>query len=405
MAKLDENANITESVNYKLNENFISDNAFACLEINAYGILHLITKLRDSNEPHLFLTSLFSSQGCEQLFRQFRSMTTANWTRINFSLNELLHMVSRIQLQNEICYFKLPNINPRVCQTEKHKIFKLPSNEEINAELNCAFTYALSEATKFGMSVNCDSIRWCDLRKGTLQCRVVNEREQSGDSDLSELATIDLRYFRQYDEGDNVIFDGNCKFIEVFEEDTVKYIRKSSIVWSILEGKKKSSNDRLTRVRTSKEVGLTPVKKKSTSTDEPNSKKIKIREDLYILDSITVGDWCIFKMLDDQSHTYTVNGQLKNVILGRVLAFKYIQGKSEKEKQYSLDSAPVSSNTSNKRGISVLAVWHLLSNDLSLESLSIPSFFVNIENYVVHLNSPKSLENSELKKDLLKLFL
>lgn len=70
--------NDTSPVKYKLDDNFISDNAFTCLEINAFGLLHLITKLRDSGEPHLFLISLFSSQGCEALFRQFRSMSSVH---------------------------------------------------------------------------------------------------------------------------------------------------------------------------------------------------------------------------------------------------------------------------------------------------------------------------------------
>lgn len=387
---------------YKLDDNFISDNAFACLEINAYGILHLITKFRDSNEPHLFLTSLFSSQQCENLFRQLRSMTTANWTKINFSLNELLHMVGRIQLQNEICYFKLPNINPKISQIEKQPTFELPSNEEIKAELNRAFDYALSEAARFGMSVNSDDIRLCELRKGNLQCRIsANEPEQTDldDRDFSELPKIDFTCFRQYNGEENVKFDGNSKFIEIIEEDSVKYVRKSSIVWRILEGKKKSSNDRLTRVREGKDkdTGSTSAKRKSTSTDELKPKKSLVRNDLYILDEIGVGDWCIFKF-------HIVDGPQQDFILGRVLSFKYIQGKTEKEKQYSLDSAPISTNTSNKRGISVLAVWSMLSSKFTLEGLSSPSFFVNIENYVAHMDSPKSLENPEFKVDFLKLF-
>lgn len=69
-----------------LDKNFISENAFTCAELNAYSLIHLITKFRDENTPELFLPSLFHSQACEQTFRQLRSMTTINWTRINFSL-------------------------------------------------------------------------------------------------------------------------------------------------------------------------------------------------------------------------------------------------------------------------------------------------------------------------------
>lgn len=68
---------------YNAASNFMSSNAFDCLELNSYSMLHLITKFRDENTPHLFLPSIFNSQGCEQFFRHLRSMSTANWTKIN----------------------------------------------------------------------------------------------------------------------------------------------------------------------------------------------------------------------------------------------------------------------------------------------------------------------------------
>lgn len=45
-----------------LDKNFISDNAFTCAELNAYGLLHIITKFRSANMQELFLPTLFQSQ-------------------------------------------------------------------------------------------------------------------------------------------------------------------------------------------------------------------------------------------------------------------------------------------------------------------------------------------------------
>lgn len=111
-----------EFVKYNLEDNFISQNAFTCLEINAYGLLHLIKKFRESNQPQLFLITLFSSQNCESTFRQLRSITTANWTKINFSMIDLLHAMSRIELQNDIAYFRLCDtaIFPRVSVSQRY---------------------------------------------------------------------------------------------------------------------------------------------------------------------------------------------------------------------------------------------------------------------------------------------
>lgn len=403
--------NDTSPVRYNLDDNFISDNAFACLELNAYGILHLITKLRDSGEPHLFLISLFSSQGCESLFRQFRSMTTAHWTKINFSLNELLHIVGRIELMNDISYFKLPNINlPRISQTEKHTIFSLPSNEEIKSEMDRAFANALSEAEKFGMSISPDDIRSCQLRKGTLPCKEAKKQEKQYEDDLNRLHKIDFTYFRNYAGEVDGELNGSSRFIEVMDEEegTVKYVRKSTVVWNILEGKKKSSNDRTVRVRKNNDTVQHSRKRKSTSTEEPIPKKISIRDDLYISKEIGVGDWCIFKMCGDlggdNSNEYgQASGQLKKILIGRVLGFKYIKGKSEKEKQYSLDIAPIESNSSNKRGIEVLCSWNEFKNNSTVEALSSPSFFINIENYVAHISSLEAFKNHEFKIALSKL--
>lgn len=64
-------------------------------------------------------------------------MATANWTKINFNLYELLHMIDRVELKSEIENSKLSGlINfPRLHKPERHKMFDLPSNEEIEKVL------------------------------------------------------------------------------------------------------------------------------------------------------------------------------------------------------------------------------------------------------------------------------
>lgn len=73
---------LLRSENYNLGDNFISSNAFTCIELNAHAILILIVACRDENVPHLFLPALFSSQPCESTFRQFRSMSTTYSTQV-----------------------------------------------------------------------------------------------------------------------------------------------------------------------------------------------------------------------------------------------------------------------------------------------------------------------------------
>lgn len=71
---------------HSLHDNFISPNAYSCIEINAHNLVRIIRNLRDSEMQELFLTFLFANQPCEETFRQLRSMRTINFTKINFYL-------------------------------------------------------------------------------------------------------------------------------------------------------------------------------------------------------------------------------------------------------------------------------------------------------------------------------
>lgn len=86
---------------YSINQNFITSNAYTCIELNGYGILLLLEKCRKYNTPNLFLPWLYSSQPCESNFRQTRSMTSTYSTVVNFSMNEMIKRLNRIQALND----------------------------------------------------------------------------------------------------------------------------------------------------------------------------------------------------------------------------------------------------------------------------------------------------------------
>lgn len=82
-----------------------------CIEINARNLIRFAIvvsqKFRNRGEPEMFLPPIFDSQACEKLFRRFRSMGTTNFTKINFSILELIHMVGRVEVQTDIAYCQL----------------------------------------------------------------------------------------------------------------------------------------------------------------------------------------------------------------------------------------------------------------------------------------------------------
>lgn len=67
---------------------------------------------------------------------------------------------------------------------------------------------------------------------------------------------------------------------------------------------------------------------------------------------------------------------LNYIVIGAISGFKYIEGKTEKNKQYSLDFAPVKNprNTvceNANRGINVSGTWYVCDNDLKLTGLNL----------------------------------
>lgn len=105
---------------------------------------------------------------CEHCFRQLRSITTAIWTKINFSLLELLHMMGCIELQNEIAHFKLQNLVniPRVHnQNRKHEICELSTDEDLLTLLQQALNDAMKTAAELNMIVDIEEVRLCELNK------------------------------------------------------------------------------------------------------------------------------------------------------------------------------------------------------------------------------------------------
>lgn len=162
---------IKSSNQHTLANHFITAPSFKAIEINARNMLSLIEKFRTENKPEYFLPTLFHSQTCEKFFRMLRAMGTVNFTKINFSILELLYMIRRTEVQNDILHFKLHQSGVRFpkfeINTAKTKIFELPSNEKIKEVLIKARNAALEDAEMFGMSLDIDSLENYDLSYGS----------------------------------------------------------------------------------------------------------------------------------------------------------------------------------------------------------------------------------------------
>lgn len=377
--------------NYSVQQNFITQNAYACIEINAHNLVQIMIRFREENKPELLLTHLFNSQTCEQTFRQFRSMSTANWTKINFGLLELIHLVGRIELQNDIIYFKLgdenilfPRQNKRSSQTF---IYQLPSNDEIRNVINKARKDALQDIQKFDIILLEKDVINCELPNVDISLQTNIDDIQFGvfedenqDSELSELLSHTLNLRDYASQNANIEINANSRFLQTIDKNgTPKVVRKSSLVWLLSSTKDVLSKDRLRRVQECQ------VKKSSSRSLEYKDTK-KSGKPIFISEELAIGEWCLFQYSE-------------KVIVGAVLAFRYLTGRSEKEREYSWDFVPVkpSSNLKKKRGIEVLSTWYTIHNTGKLyPAIEFNNFYINIENYIASIKSPSLDKNGYL---------
>lgn len=227
---------------FDINENFITANAYACVEINAHGMINIIQRLRNANQSNLFFPKLFSSQPCEHIFRQMNSMGTVNYTKINFTLFELFHLISRVDLMNEIVFSRLNTETisfPRMRNTFEVSISNyLPSDQEIINVIKEAQRDALKIAAKLGMHMIISYIYKSELAQTSIKL-------------MTEEMFEDLECIDSTDDTVGTPDTGvPSNSIEVRDEDgTTKIVRKSTFVWMLSESKGKLSSDRLKRVQ------------------------------------------------------------------------------------------------------------------------------------------------------------
>ena len=90
------------SPNYTLGNNFLSTNAYVCVELNAHSLLTYLITVRDTIplDNNCFLPWLLGSQSCEKIFRLARSMSSTFSTVINFGILGLLRRLNRLKIQS-----------------------------------------------------------------------------------------------------------------------------------------------------------------------------------------------------------------------------------------------------------------------------------------------------------------
>lgn len=243
-----------------LKDNFLTVNCLSCIELNAHSLIFCLLQLKENELSHAFIPSSYDSQPCEAMFRQVRSFTTTYSTVANCSVKEILHRISKIQLQNDIEVMDLIFTfqNHRSHEIKPPKIFDLPAKDQIEEKIECAKKDALMDEVRLGL-IKRESAYYVDL-----SCKInpidENAKEKKKKikkkdclpsnqiENIMKLKTILLKNFSNKFDTEDV--SENSQYVEVILDSNRRtIIKKTSLCWLLRTDCHKLSSDRLQRVR------------------------------------------------------------------------------------------------------------------------------------------------------------
>ncbi|XP_030753635.1 uncharacterized protein LOC115880545 [Sitophilus oryzae] len=284
--------------NQSIQKKFITSNTYTCIELNAHEIILAIEQLRQKQIPEAFLPWLFSSQSCEKIFRETRSMSSTFSTVINYTLLELLRRLKRIQAMHEIStdlgaefIFPRQENNRLGDDSPSYQINHLPSVELIKHTIEKAKEDAISSARQFGMEMNTECWLNVDLLTEQIPCSTELEEEEELDDSvidhknrkIEEKITLEtplesglpkedsdfLQYTSKFDNYDSLQlkdFSGQKKIHKsclavTLNDGKTRILKKSTLIWFFSEKQGRLSTDRLLRV---KGMSLKNIQKKKS---------------------------------------------------------------------------------------------------------------------------------------------
>lgn len=261
---------IKQQKQLKISQNFISSNAYVCIELNFHSLIVGYWRFRENSEMNPFTPWLWSSQPCKKFFRLCRSMTSTYHTRINFDSSEFMEHTKKAQfLQSSMASLEESHIFPR---ENNRKLgygnlierIEILNNQEISSVVLKAKDDLLQEFKRIGISEIRDgwwkliNIKEAEIDEredgneaGNISCDNLCETENySNDFHVhpefaSSIKSLNLPDYQKMDLDDE--FLKNSKFCKLNYNQKEYVVRKSTLVWLISPEAKKLSSDRSQR--------------------------------------------------------------------------------------------------------------------------------------------------------------
>lgn len=130
-----------QNVNSHSRSYFITSNALFSIELNAHTLIFISQLIEQNLIPTSIANSvdLFSSQPCEAVFRDARSLSGIYSTRINFTVQQFLQRLNKLNALSEIKQFERNNNHARIVFPVHHKVKRLnkQNNSNDSGEYDC----------------------------------------------------------------------------------------------------------------------------------------------------------------------------------------------------------------------------------------------------------------------------
>ena len=388
---------------YDLGKNFITSNAYMCIELNAHALVTILLTIRKTlpHDSHCFLPWLLGSQTCEKIFRAARSMTSTFSTIINFGMLGLMRRLHCLHIQlcleaeaeaNHICYPRNKTHQAKDGQNRPSKLSSVSSvsDQEISDAVTRGKVKAQNLMKDLGMAeLLIKGKCWKNPPATGVKCEVEDDDDDDDyEDDDNEKEEDEI----QQQHGDRLVTedvspqDVNVEISQlnnagIIEDELKDRLHKLSLKRlsncslpqyekiSTTSAKKKNASkyspfvevcrlDKIVYIRKTTAVWLLQegervstdrlfrVRKKQPYATEPTTATAEGFNQPTVQQAIQVGDLCVFAKATEGMWC-----------IGRVLQFSYYMEKKKGSRMY---RGKVCSVTENKIG--VLCTWYT-SND------------------------------------------
>ena len=396
---------IKSNKEYSIQNNFITENSYSCIELNAHSlIIQLLTACKSG---YNFLPWLYGSQSCEKLFRTLRSMSSTFSTVVNFGMLGLLRRLHRLQIQFhlETSSHDTGIVYPlsKTCkQNAKHK--DDPENEDLTditdqdilavvwdaknkvhavvKELgmweeamvnddddddwqtqecsiadteeaimdNAVFENNSTSEQEYLGEIIYDQQEYNDVQQEINQLKeekIINNKlhvklNQISKMSFTRIKTDSVSMFEIKDDKDNSkTLPSKSRLLEIEHNGKRMFIHKTTAVWLFQEGERVSA-DRLFRVR---EIQPYATNSEVISSCEDSKPAVATK-----LPELEVGNICVFLKKRGDSIWQ----------IGRVLQFAYYLERTKKARQYKATTVNIKENLGK---VGVLCSWFVKTKE------------------------------------------